>query len=88
MIELPQSAYPTLIKYLDGITFNHLFARAVIEGAVSGRVYVDDVSQPHTFYIVHRYGMSLLGGEVANMKFNLAFREYALNTNRSRTEHE
>jgi hypothetical protein len=32
--------------------------------------------------------MSLLGGEVNHEEFNLAFREYALNTNRSRTEHE
>src|SRR5690242_12847618 len=43
---------------------------------------------PHSYYIVHRYGMSLLGGYFTNTEFTLAFREYALNTNRKRTEYE
>jgi len=88
MIELPETHYHKLSKYLDEIPFNHLFASAVIEGAVNGEVYVDDVIHPNSFYIVHRYGMSLLGGDYNNADFNSAFREYALNTGRTRSQHE
>jgi len=88
MIELTGKHYHRLSKYLDEIHFNHLFARAVIEGDVNGHVYVDDVTHPNSFYIVHRYGMSLLGGDFGNAEFNTAFREYALNTARTRTRHE
>ena len=88
MIELPEKHYHKLSKYLDEIHFNHLFASAVIEGTVNGAVYVDDVIHPNSFYIVHRYGMSLLGGDFGNTEFNAAFREYALNSARTRTQHE
>ena len=88
MIELTAEHYGRLSKHLDDVTFNHLFARAVIEGSVSGRAYVDEVDHPRTYYIVHRYGMSLLGGDFVNTKFNSTFKEYALNTARTRREHE
>ena len=88
MTELPVVYYPRLNKYLDEVTFNILFARAVIERTVNGRVYVDDVAHPRTYYIVHPYGMSLLGGDFTNVEFNFAFSQHALNTNRKRTEHE
>jgi RimJ/RimL family protein N-acetyltransferase len=88
MIELSPEHFHRLSKHLDEVTFNHLFARAVIERSVSGRAYVDEVDDPRTFYIVHRYGMSLLGGDFINTKFNSTFKEYALNTARTRTQHE
>ena len=88
MIELPKDYYPHLNKYLEEVGFNNLFARAVIYRMVTGRVYVDNATYPRSYYIVHRYGMSLLGGDYTNAEFNLSFREYALNTNRKRTEHE
>lgn len=88
MVELPKTHYATLSKYLNEVPFNVLFASAVLDRAVSGRVYVDNVTHPHSFYIVHRYGMSLLGGDATNVEFNLALREYALNSAGTRTEHE
>lgn len=88
MILLNEGSYSKLDRYLDDIHFNHLFARAVIEKSVSGRVYVDDLENPACFYIVHRYGMSLLGGSPGNADFNSAFKAYALNTQNVRNGHE
>ena len=88
MIELPVIYYHNLNKLLEKIPFNHLFARAVVERTVSGQVYVDSLDNPQSFYILHRYGMSLLYGDCTNSKFNSTFREYALNTDLSRKEHE
>lgn len=66
------------------VIINSLFARAVIEQTVSGKIYVDDLINPKTFYIVHPYGMTLLFGENNNEKFNQAFKNYALNKDNSR----
>ena len=88
MILLKENSYSILSGHLGGIYFNHLFASAVIEKCVSGRVYVDDPGNPHSFYIVHRYGMSLLGGDPGNTDFNSAFKEYALNKRNVRSGHE
>jgi len=88
MKELPEVYYPRLSTYLEEITFNILFARAVIERMVGGQVYVDHVAHPRTYYIVHPYGMSLLGGDFTNAEFNSAFRRHGLNTDRKRTKHE
>ena len=88
MVELMPEQYYLLLPFLESIPFNHLFARAVLLHTVSGRVYVDNAAQPEAYYIVHRYGMSLLGGKPSSHQFVTAFREYALNTPHTRTEHE
>ncbi len=38
------------------------FARAVLEGHVAGRVWVDRVESPRVAHVLHRYGMSLVWG--------------------------
>jgi GNAT superfamily N-acetyltransferase len=88
VILLPKERYSNLGHCLDQVNFNHLFASAVINGTVSGKVYVDSVDNPGTFYIVHRYGMSLLVGDHSHSEFNAAFKEHALNADRSRNTHE
>ncbi|HEU5289709.1 MAG TPA: GNAT family N-acetyltransferase [Cyclobacteriaceae bacterium] len=88
MILLGKEHYKKLNNLLNQVNFNRLFATAVIDQKVHGRVYVDDANTPRTFYIVHNYGMSLLGGDHTNSEFNAAFREYALNTDKKRTHHE
>jgi GNAT superfamily N-acetyltransferase len=88
MILLPKEQYSKLVHYLDQVNFNHLFASAVIDGTVSGKVYVDDIGNPGTFYIVHKYGMSLLAGDHRHSEFNASFKEYALNSNQNRDTHE
>jgi GNAT superfamily N-acetyltransferase len=88
MILLDNSAYDKVIKPLNKVYINNLFARSVVEHHVSGKIYVDDHDAPRTFYIVHPYGMSLLLGDSNNSKFNAEFRDYALNTNNARGSFE
>lgn len=66
------------------IPFNNLFARAVVENKVTGKVYVDNRFDIKTAYIVHPYGMTLLLGDSNNEKFNQQFKTYALNRDNKR----
>ncbi len=88
MYKLPEEQYSRIEEYLQPVNFNHLFARSVLQRSVSGTVYGDDLNHATTFYIVHKYGMSLLFGDHRNNTFNNSFRAYALNTNRQRKGHE
>ncbi|MCF4101913.1 GNAT family N-acetyltransferase [Gillisia sp. M10.2A] len=88
MIPLPNKDYYKALKPLEDVTFNKLFALYVVEGRIPGTIYVDNEKQPTTFYILHKYGMSLLLGATNNEKFNVAFKEYALNTARIRNNYE
>ncbi|HBX52934.1 MAG: GNAT family N-acetyltransferase [Bacteroidetes bacterium RIFOXYA12_FULL_35_11] len=88
MILLDKNKYYQLNDPLKTVTINNLFAQAVIENKVSGKVYVDNEHNPKTFYVIHPYGMSLLFGDCNNQKFNKEFRDYSLNKNKSRTNNE
>jgi RimJ/RimL family protein N-acetyltransferase len=88
MIALEKEKFGTLTELLKTVNINHLFARSVIEGCVSGKVYVDDADQPKTAYVVHPYGMSLLFGDCTNKDFNNSFRDYALNKEKKREKYE
>jgi len=88
MILLEESAYYKVLSPLKKLTINNLFARTVVEKHLQGKVFVDDVNTPNTFYIVHPYGMSLLFGNPDNDEFNRQFREYALNKDKSRDKYE
>ncbi len=84
MISLQKDQYSKLLEPIKSITNNNLFARAVAERVVEGEIFVDNVENPKSFYLLHLYGMSLLFGDSKNEAFNLAFKKYALNENRSR----
>ena len=88
MILLDKSDYGKVLQPFKKVTINKLFARAVIEQTVSGKIYVDDPINPKTFYVVHPYGMTLLFGESNNEKFNEAFKAYALNKDKFRNNFE
>jgi GNAT superfamily N-acetyltransferase len=88
MVLLYPDNYARLHRALVYSSFNVLFAEAVLKKMVSGRVFVDDLNNPTTWYIVHKYGMSLLGGACDNTAFNTWFREYALNRFNYRTSYE
>ncbi|MEM3373311.1 MAG: GNAT family N-acetyltransferase [Candidatus Anstonellales archaeon] len=88
MEQIAKCYYNKLIEPLQGVTINNLFARSVIEQKVSGKVFVDNINNPRTFYIVHSYGMSLLFGDCNNIEFNNKFKEYALNSNFERNKFE
>ena len=62
MHEIQPPLFFKVKKLIEHVEFNSLFAQSVIENHVTGRVFVDDVSDPKTSYIRHPYGMSLLVG--------------------------
>jgi GNAT superfamily N-acetyltransferase len=85
---LDKKDYNKVTYFLSQIEINNLFARSVIEKKISGKVYVDKIESPKTFYVVHPYGMSLLFGDSQNIDFNKKFLDYSLNLNKTRDRHE
>lgn len=85
---LDKNKYGKLIEPIKQVTFNTLFAEAVIEHKISGEIFVDDIDKPHTYYIVHPYGMTLLFGDSNNEDFNSDFKSYSLNRGNIRNKHE
>lgn len=88
MILLKESDYKKVIEPLIKVTINKLFAMVVVERKVSGKIYVDNIENPTTFYIIHPYGMSLLFGGTENTNFNEKFLEYSVNKNNARDKTE
>lgn len=80
--------FSKLADRVNQIPFNNLFARAVIEHMVSGKVYVDNLLDIKAAYIVHPYGMTLLLGDSDNGAFNQQFKKYALNIDSKRNSFE
>lgn len=80
MILLDKGEYAKVTELITNVTINKLFAQAVIEQKVNGRIFVDNTEIPQTCYIVHPYGMTLLLGDSENEAFNQHFRNYALNS--------
>lgn len=85
---LSKFEYYRLIEPLKLVTINNLFARAVVEQKAPGKVFVDNLDNPKTFYVLHSYGMSLLFGDWNNFEFNNQFKKYALNYDHIRKNYE
>jgi RimJ/RimL family protein N-acetyltransferase len=88
MIPLPIDRYFTLADLIKEVQINNFFARSVIEKHVTGKIYVDDILNPKTCYVLHPYGISLLFGNHENQHFNQQFKSHALNLDKSRNNHE
>jgi hypothetical protein len=88
MILLEPKDYSKATGPLKAVAINNLFARAVVEGHITGFVHVDDAANPKTFHVVHPYGMSLLFGDSGNKAFNAEFLDYAINKDQVRKKHE
>ena len=84
MILLETERYNKIIEPLHSVTINNLFARAVVEKKLFGKIYVDNQDNPKTYYVIHPYGMTLLFGDWSNDEFNVKFKGYALNENNVR----
>lgn len=85
---LPKSNYKKAAESIKNAAINTLFAEAVIEQKINGEIYVDNIEEPKTFYIIHPYGMTLLVGDSENKEFNNQFKDYALNSNKARHKPE
>jgi RimJ/RimL family protein N-acetyltransferase len=79
MLKLANQDYAGALALLDQVKINTLFARAVLEGQTPGDVYADSAQHPHTFYVVHPYGMSLVYGAAGNEAFNRSLYDYVTN---------
>lgn len=88
MILLNEIDYYKAEEALEKVDINKLFAVVVAKRIISGKIYVDDVSNPSTFYIIHPYGMSLLIGNTENQQFNQALQSYLLNQKHERQKVE
>jgi len=84
MIKLDKSEFSKVFEPLREVGINHLFANAVVEGHVSGTIYVENAENPTSFYVTHPYGMSLLFGNTTNEEFNSWLLNHALNTKKVR----
>jgi len=85
---LEKEDYNKLTEPFKKVTINNLFARSVIEHKVAGKIFVDNLDNPKTYYVVHPYGMTLLFGNCNNEVFNNSFRDYSLNINQVRDKDE
>lgn len=88
MILVQEKQYEKILEKLNEIPFNTLFARAVLESKVPGRVFVDNIHDSKSFYIAHSYGMSLLFGDSENDDFNASLSDFILNINCHRLKQE
>ncbi len=88
MVLLDKSEYKKAKKAINLVRINNLFASAVADQKVDGKIYVDNAENPTTFLIAHPYGISLLLGNENNAEFNSAFVKYALNEAKTRTKNE
>lgn len=88
MLQLQFNDYFKAIEPLKEVSINKLFARFIVEKHLTGKIYVDQIENPSTFYIVHPYGMSLLFGETENESFNIQFVNYMLNKSRDRQNYD
>jgi len=88
MILLDKSNYYKVLKPLQKVKINHLFADAVVLGHVGGTIFVDNADNPAAFYIAHPYGMSLLFGDNGNDQFNTWLLAHALNSFKTRNRQE
>jgi len=88
MILLDKKDFYKVIESIKSVAFNNLFARSVVECKVSGKIYVDNIKNPKTYYVIHPYGMTLLFGDWNNHEFNNKFKNYALNLNNIRAKNE
>ncbi len=88
MIPLDREAYGKIANQLRAIPFNTLFARQVVNGHIDGKIFVDNTSEPRSFYILHPYGMSLLFGVMDNPKFNDWLKTYIMDPEGKRTKNE
>lgn len=70
MIQLNKNQYELLLKPLKQVDFNTYFIRSVIAGHADGKIFVDSLTNPESFYAICGYGMSLLFGETDNEQFN------------------
>lgn len=88
MIDLKNRNYNEISTEIVKADINTLFAQAVLNGMVKGKIYADNEETPRTLYIKHPYGMSLLFGTTEDETFYKELTAYMLNTEHKRNNFE
>lgn len=88
MIELTSEQFNIVEEYLNDLKFNVYFCKSVTCHHTSGRIFVDDIRSPKSFYIINTYGMTLLFGNYLNSEFNKALINYLSNESGKRVKDE
>ena len=88
MFLLTPNKYNLAASELKEVTINNLFARAVVERHVDGKIYVDNLFSPNAFYVLHPCGMSLLYGAISDDFLKTYLKNYLLGRNGSRNTDE
>lgn len=79
MYLLNKEQYYLALESLSKVEINHLFADAVIQQMVSGKLYANHIENPSTFYAVHPYGLTLLFGDDPDADFSKSLFHFLLN---------
>lgn len=88
MTELNKKDYKKVIPIIQEADINTMFAIAVFEEKVEGKVYTDDAKYPTSIYVRNSYGMSLLYGEAKKKEFYEQLVSYMLNKEKERDKVE
>ncbi|WP_334074324.1 hypothetical protein [Paenibacillus sp. A14] len=80
--------YDKVLEPLRQVPFNTLFAQSVVLRKIKGAIYVDHLSSPSAFYIIHPYGMSLLCGSTDHLPFLQALKNYLIDSEHIRRHPE
>ncbi len=78
MILLSPDNYSVAEGLLSIVEINSFFALSVIKHHVKGKIFVDNVTEPNCFYVLHPSGMSLLFGKVSNAFLTSSLKRYLL----------
>jgi GNAT superfamily N-acetyltransferase len=70
MIELNETKYNSVSRFLAGAKFDTVFAHSIIEKRQKGRIFVDDEAHPSVALFWHYCGMAVLSGDCNNTTFN------------------
>lgn len=73
---LNNSDYNKVKPLLDKVDMSPTFAYAVIDGKVSGSIYVDDTEHLNSVFIGTRSGIYFIVGSAKNEEFNQFFQDY------------
>lgn len=88
LIELTSEQFFMVEKFLNELKMNIYFCKSVTCHHTTGRIFVDDVCDPKSFYIINSYGMTLLFGNHLNNEFNEGILKYLSNETRERSKDE
>lgn len=75
-IKLEEKQYSNVAELLDYVSYDCVFAFAVIEKSLPGQVYVDDVTAPKSALICSIHGKYLVLGDETNIDFNKALFQF------------